>query len=79
MLYVFGSETGMVVQLLIGLIYSDNGIKVRNHWKGLLESEDSEEPLKNVYEDVPVLLEQLPKRTSTPGDLADKKQCALRL
>ena len=77
--HVISSETGMVVQRLLGLVEADDGLKVRIRWKGLPESEDTEEPLQNVYEDVPALLEKLLNRKNTPVDLADKARRALDL
>lgn len=79
MSHVLSSETGMVVQRLLELVESPDGLKVRIRWKGLPASEDTEEPIKNVYEDVPVLLEKLLKRKNTPAHLADKARRVLGL
>lgn len=77
--HVISSETGMVVQQLLGLIDSSEGIKVQILWKGLPESEDADEPLQNVYEDVPALMKNLLKHKNTPAGLASKTRRALGL
>eukprot|EP00171_Calliarthron_tuberculosum_P004300 IDg4300t1 len=48
-------------------------------WRGLSHREDTEEPLKNVHEDVPVLLSKLLARKTTPKDIADRVKQELGL
>ena len=69
----------MVVQRLLALVETDDGLKVRIRWKGLPTSENTEEPLYQVYEDVPGLLGKLLDRENTPEHLADKARLALHL
>ena len=69
----------MVVQRLLGLVETDDGLKVSIRWKGLPETEDTVEPLQQVYEDVPGLLVKLLNRKNLPTHLADKARLALRL
>ena len=57
----------------------DDGLDVLVGWKGLLYSEDTLEPLGNVYEDVPRILERLVTRKNTPTHLAEKARSLLAL
>ena len=77
--HVLSSETGMPVSRLLRLLDTEDGIKVLVRWKGLPDTEDSAEPLQNVYEDVPQLLLKLLNRKNTPQDLAEKARTALSL
>lgn len=77
--HVLSSETGMQVQRLLRLIETTDGIKVAVRWQGLTRDDDTEEPLHNVYEDVPTLLKKLLTRKSTPLALAAKARRELGL
>ena len=79
MSHVLSSETGMPINRLVRFVETDDGLKVHVRWKGLPDSEDTFEPLSNVYEDVPQLLMQLLKRKNTPIELAAKVRRELRL
>lgn len=63
------SETGIPVSKLLRLFKKDGQLFVTIRWKGLDESEDTDEPLKQVYEDVPKLLLKLLGRKSTSSTL----------
>jgi len=79
MSHVLQSETGMPVQRLLKLAKIDNDIKVLIRWKGLPQSEDSWEPILNVHEDVPQLLEKLLQRKNVPAELVEKAKSVLGL
>lgn len=70
--HVLSSETGMPVSRLLKLIEQDGELFVSVRWKGLSPEEDTMEPLKRVYEDVPQLLLKLLKRQNTPSRLPAK-------
>lgn len=61
------------------IVKIDNELKVQVRWKGLPPQDDTLETLQNVYEDVPVMLDRLLKRKSTPADLAQQARDALDL
>lgn len=50
--------TRSILQGPLGLTHSNDGMKVRMRWQGHPEWEDSEAPLRNVYEGVPELLKK---------------------
>lgn len=77
--HVLQSETGMQVQRLLRLVDTDHGLRVVIRWRGLTASEDTEEPLQQVFEDVPDLLGKLLARKSTPEALVAKARRALGL
>lgn len=59
MSHALTSETGMTIQRLLFLIDTENGFLVQVRWCGLPESEDTHEPLEEIYKDVPQLLMKL--------------------
>lgn len=79
MSHVLSSETGMPVAGLMKLAKVDNELKVQVRWKGLSPQEYTLEPLQNVYEDVPKILQRLLERRATPGTLAEEARKTLEL
>lgn len=79
MSHVLSSETGMPVARLLKLVKVDDVLNVQVRWKGLSPQEDTFEPLQNVFEDVPNMLDRLLKRKNTPQDLAIEARDALDL
>ena len=79
MSHVLSSETGMPVARLLRLDEVDDKVKVLVRWKELQPSEDTLEPIENVYEDVPTLFKKLLDRQSTPRTLANKERACLDL
>ena len=79
MSHVLSSETGMTVQKLLRLVRNPEGFHVLVRWKGLPSSDDTLEPLRNVYEDVPAMLKKLLERKTTPTHLANDEKQALEL
>ena len=77
--HVLSSETGMVVGRLLRLVKTDNGLFISVRWKGLSSSEDTLEPIAQIYADVPQLLIKLLERQSTPVDLARQARDLLQL
>lgn len=77
--HVTTSETGMILHCLQERVDTDKGIKVRIRWRGLPDSEDTLEPLLQVYEDVPQLLLNLLRLENTSTDLAAKARRELHL
>ena len=77
MSHVVTSETGMVVQRLMRLVEDDGKLKVLVRWRGLPESEDTLEPLRQVYDDVPTLFRKLLERRNTPVHLASQAKTEL--
>ena len=77
--HVLQSEIGMPVARLMGLEDSRNGLKVLVRWKGLDNSEDSLEPLQNVFEDVPTMVKRLLQRKNLSPDLVRKAKAFLSL
>lgn len=73
------TETWMVIHRLLRLVENGSGIYVVVRWRGLPESEDTLEPLVNIYKDVPQLLLKLQLRKSTPQTLAQKARHELQL
>ena len=60
--FSISSETGMEIQRLMKLVREGGQLKVHLRWKGLPNSEDTLEPLNNIYADVPELLMCLLRR-----------------
>lgn len=77
--HIFYSETGMQIPRLFQLTDGTVGLRVLIRWCELLTSEETLEPLKKVYEDVPKLLVKKLDRTSTPADLASRARRELGL
>ena len=77
--HVLSSETGMPVTRLLRLVDTEDGLKVIIRWKGLQNSEDTEEPLERVFEDVRQMLLRLLRRKKTPAHLAEKVRSILSL
>lgn len=73
------SETGMPVSKLLRLFKKVGQLFVQIHWKGLDVSEDADEPLAQVYEDVPKLLLKLLAREFTPSSLEEQARDELGL
>lgn len=53
------SETVMILKRLIGATNTDDGIIVKLRWRGLTVSEETLEPLAQIYEDIPQPLHKL--------------------
>ena len=70
---------GMSAARLMSLVDTEDGLKVIVRWKGLPNSEDTEEPLERVFEDVPQMLLRLLRRKNTPAPLAEKARSLLSL
>ena len=77
--HVVHSETGMVVHRLKKLVEVDGELMVQIRWRGLPDSEDTLEPIKQVYDDVPTLFEKLLSRKNTPVALAIRARNELQL
>ena len=77
--HVLYSETGMEISRLLNLEDTSEGIKVKIRWKGLSSSEDTHEPLLQVYEDVPAMVKRLLNRKSIPKGIARRAKRALGL
>ena len=75
--HVLSSETGIPVARLMRLGDTEDGLKVIVRWKGLPNSEDTEESLERVFEDVPQMLLRLLRRKNTPVSLAEKARSLL--
>lgn len=72
LVYVVSSETEMVDHQLTKLLTVENNIMEHVRWRGLLDSEDTFEPLKQIYEDVPELFLKILKRNNSPTKLIEK-------
>ena len=57
----------MVVHRLKKLVEVDGELMVQIRWRGLPDSEDTLNPIKQVYDDVPTLLEKLLSRKNPPS------------
>ena len=79
MSHVLSSERGMPVARLIKLVNTSEGLKVLVRWKGLPHSEDTLQPLGQLYEDVPQMVLRLLQRKNTPPNLAEKARRLLAL
>lgn len=77
--HALSSETGMPVSRLLKLIDQDGELFVVVRWKVLSPKEDTMEPLKRVYEDVPQMLIKLLSRDNTPMPLFEKASAELGL
>ena len=77
--HVLSSEMGMPVARMKRLVDTEDGLKVIVRWKGLPNSEDTEEPLERVFEDVPQMLLRLLRHKNTPAPLAEKARSPLSL
>lgn len=49
MTHVVNSETGIPVARLMNLVDENGFLKVQARWRGLTHSEDTLEPLENLY------------------------------
>lgn len=78
MSHVLSSETGIPVSRLMELVKVNNEINVLVRWKGSPQ-DNTLEPLHNVHEDVPIMLDRLLKRKNTPLDLAQQARDTLDL
>lgn len=67
---VLASETGMPVTGLLCLTDDDGTLMERVRWRGLGSAEDTDEPLSQVYDDVPQLAIKVINRSNTDPDLA---------
>ena len=72
MAHVLGSGTGRVVSRLLRIGEREDGLYIVVRWKGLSESEDTTEPVRRVYEDVPGLVLRLLNRKNNAPLLAEK-------
>lgn len=79
MSHVLSIESGMPVSRLIIFIKVEDEIKVQVRWKCLSAQDDTLEPLNNVFEDVPKMLERLLNCKNTPAHLVRKARDALGL
>lgn len=77
--HVVSSETGMKIQRLLHLTEKAKIIYVLVRWRGLPSAEHTEEPIQNVYEDVPGLLLKLLSRKTTAPALTEKDRLELCL
>lgn len=77
MAHVLQSELGVPVARLMGLGETSVGLVVRFRWKDLSDSEESLEPLSNVFADVPHMVEHYLKRKNTPPTFGGKARAAL--
>lgn len=69
----------MIVHRLVGIVKLYDGLKTRVRWRGLPESENTVEPLEQVYQDVPLLLKNILRRKNNPPDLVDEASCERNL
>lgn len=63
--HVLASEMGMPVSSLLRLVEEDDQLFVLVRWKKLGDSEDTLEPLRRVFKDVPQLVIKLLLRKNT--------------
>lgn len=77
--HVLQLETGMQFQRLLRLVDTSKGLSVVICWRGFPASQDTQEPLQQVYADVPSLLLKLPTRYTIPQKLVTKAHRALGL
>lgn len=68
--HFLASETGITVSRVLSLDDTADGLIVSVSWKGMEASEDTLDPLEQVYEDVPNILGKLLKRKNTTPDLS---------
>lgn len=79
MSHVVTSETSMPIQELMKYVLDEKELKVGVHWRGLCVTEDNLEPLLQIHDDVPDLLQRFLNRINTPCDLVQKCKLSLRL
>lgn len=77
MVHVLQSELGMHFSMLMGLEETPEALMVHFRWKRLSNSEDSLQPLSNIYADAHQMVERLLKRKNTPPALVRKARAAL--
>lgn len=77
--HVLSSETGMQVARLPRLVDQDGELFVAVRWEDLSTSDDTLEPLRHVYKDVPKLTKEMLNRKSTPATLRTQAYAALGL
>lgn len=53
-------------------LWTETDLKFFVRWRGLLTSEDTLEPIQQIFEDFPILLKRLLKGNNTPCDLAQR-------
>lgn len=70
--HVLNSETEIVVHRLVCLVDYEDERKVQIRWSSLLDTEDTLEPIEQIYKNVPELFFKLLKRKNTPLALAEK-------
>lgn len=79
MLHVLSPRNWNARKLLIGLAEGKSGILVQVSWRSPSYSEDTMEPLRSSYEDVPQLVKKLLQRKKIQNDLRRKAQNDLHL
>lgn len=62
MYHVLLSETIIEARRLMRVFESEDDLMIHVRWRGLPASEDTEEPLKTMYKDVPSLVQKLLER-----------------
>ncbi len=77
--HVLYSEKGIPIQRLMCLVEKPDSLYVRVRWRGVPPFEDTDEPLRNVFEDAPTLVRKLLARKNTPANLSRKARSALSL
>ena len=65
MSHIVNSDPGMAVQRLMKLVDDNGTLNIHICWSGLPESEDTLEPLPQVYQEVSVLVQKLLARKIT--------------
>lgn len=70
--HVLTPGTGMEVQRLMRLLENKDGLIIYVCWRGLSDSDDTVQPIKTVYEDIPILLLKLLRRKKTTKHLVEK-------
>lgn len=76
---LFTSENSMVVQIIMNLVDTDNGLMVLVLWRRFTDSEDTVQAVAQIYKDVPKMVLKLLRRKNTPHSLAEKYVQKLRL
>lgn len=77
--HVLLNETGMSVSRLMKLVMDRSYLKVIVRWRVLPASEDTREPVQQIFGNVPILLQRLLKRKNTPRDLVLRACKLLRI
>jgi len=70
--HVVHSEHGMEVSRLLHFVEEKDLLFVKVRWKGLSPDDDTLEPIKSVFEDVPVMFRRFLLRKSTPHKLQQR-------